>query len=72
MGFYNGTITTQDIFKRTCRHILGQVMDLNYLTWIFSLVLEKQLHFGQSHRPTPPHFSLVAPFVKLTIVVQGG
>ncbi len=47
-------------------------MDLNYLTWNFSLVLAKQLCFGQSHPPTPHHLSLVAPFVRSTMVVQGG
>jgi len=47
-------------------------MDFNCLTWIFSLVLVKQLHFGQSHPPTLPHLSLVAPFVGSIMVVQGG
>ncbi len=55
MGFRTSTIVVQSIFERVCRKILGQVMDLNYLTWIFNLVLAKQLHFGQSHPPIPPH-----------------
>jgi hypothetical protein len=46
MGFRIGTTTMEGIFERTHRWILGQIMDLNYLTWIFSLVLVKQLHFG--------------------------
>jgi len=46
MGFRIGTTTMEGISKRAHRWILGQVMDLNYLTWIFSLVLVKQLHFG--------------------------
>jgi hypothetical protein len=46
MGFHIGTTTMEGIFERNHRWILGQIMDLNYLTWIFSLVLVKQLHFG--------------------------
>jgi hypothetical protein len=64
MGFYTSTTTMQGISKGTCRQILGQVMDLNCLTWIFNLILAKQLCFGQSHPPTPPHLSFVAPFAK--------
>jgi len=59
MGFCTGTTVVQCIFKRIHRKILGQVMDLNCFTWIFSLVLVKQLHFGQSHPPTPPHLHLL-------------
>jgi hypothetical protein len=62
----------QGISKKACMQILGQVMDFNYLTWIFNLVLAKHLHFGQSHPPTPPHLPLVAPFAKLIIAVQRG
>jgi hypothetical protein len=39
---------------------------------IFNLVLAEHLHFGQSRAPTPPHLSLVAPFVGSIMVVQGG
>jgi hypothetical protein len=35
MGFCISTIVVQNIFKKTHRRILGQVMDLNGLTWIF-------------------------------------
>jgi hypothetical protein len=72
MGFHNGTTTMQGISKGAHRWILGQVMDFNYLTWIFSLVLVEQLHFGQSHPATPPHLSLVAPCARSSMVVQGG
>ncbi len=41
MGFHIGTTTMQAIFKGARRRILGQIMDLNCLTWIFSLVLVK-------------------------------
>jgi hypothetical protein len=72
MGFHTSTTIVQGIYEGAYRQILGQVMDLNYPTWIFSLVLAKQLCFGQSHPPTPPHFPLVAPFVRSIVVVQGG
>jgi hypothetical protein len=39
MGFCTCTIVVQGIFKGTCRWILKQIMDLDYLTWIFNLVL---------------------------------
>jgi len=39
MGFCINTTIVQGIFERACRWILGQVMDLIYFTWIFSLVL---------------------------------
>jgi hypothetical protein len=72
MGFHSNTTIVQGISERACRQILGQVMDLNYLTWIFSLVLVEQLRFGRSHPPTPPHLSFVAPFVGSVVVMQGG
>ncbi len=39
MGFHTGAIGVQGISEETHRQILGQVMDLNYLTWIFSFNL---------------------------------
>ncbi len=38
MRFHISTTPMQSIFEVTRRWILGQVMDLNYFTWIFSLV----------------------------------
>jgi hypothetical protein len=38
MGFHTSTIVVQGISKGIHRWILGQVMDLNCLTWIFTLV----------------------------------
>jgi hypothetical protein len=70
MGFYSDTIAMQNISEGACRLILGQVLDVNYLTWIFSLVLVIQLCFGQSHPPAPPHVSLVAPFVRSIMLMQ--
>jgi len=68
MGFCTSTTVVQGIFKKTYRRILGQVVDFNCLTWIFNFILVEQLHFGQSHPPTPPHLSLVAPFAGLAMV----
>jgi hypothetical protein len=65
MGFCTNTAIMQGISKGACRQILGQVLD-------FNLVLLKQLCFGQSHPNTPPHFSLVAPFVASVMSMQGG
>ncbi len=39
MGFRTDATTMQGIFEGVHRRILGQVMDFNYLTWIFSLLL---------------------------------
>jgi hypothetical protein len=39
MEFCTSTITMQGIFEVARRLISGQGMDLNCLTWIFSLVL---------------------------------
>jgi hypothetical protein len=41
MGFCTSTTIMQDISKGAYRWILGQVMDLNCLTWIFCLILAK-------------------------------
>jgi len=46
MGFHTGTTAVQAISKQTHRQILGQVMDLNCLTWIFNFDLVEQSHFG--------------------------
>jgi hypothetical protein len=72
MGFRTGTTFVQDIFERAYRWVLGQVLGFNCLTWIFSLVLTKQSCFGQSHPPTPPHLSLVAPFTRSVMAMQKG
>jgi hypothetical protein len=52
MGFHIGTTIVQGSSKGACRWILGQVMDLNCLTWIFLLVLVEQRCFDQLHPPT--------------------
>jgi hypothetical protein len=72
MAFHTSTIVVQGIFEGAHRRILGQVMDFNCFTWIFNLVLAKQLHFGQSHPPIPRHLSFVATFARSIMMVQGG
>jgi hypothetical protein len=37
MGFHIDTIVMPSISKGAHRQIFGQVMDINYLTWIFGL-----------------------------------
>ncbi len=39
IGFHTCTTFVKGILKGTSKQILGQVMDLNYLTWIFNLAL---------------------------------
>ncbi len=72
MGFCISTIVVQGIFEGAYRRTLGQVMDFNCFTWIFNLVLAKHLCFGQSHTPIPPYLSLVGPFARSIIAMQGG
>jgi hypothetical protein len=55
MGFWHTcTIVVPNIFEAAHRQILGQSMDLNCITWIFSLTLAKYRHFDQSHPPALP------------------
>jgi hypothetical protein len=51
-GFHIGTTNVQGISKGAYRRILGQVLDLNCLTWIFRLVLVEQRCFDPLHPPT--------------------
>jgi hypothetical protein len=46
MGFCTSTTTMQGISKCVHKQILRQVMDLTYLTWIFSLCWVKQVRFA--------------------------
>jgi hypothetical protein len=45
MVFRIGTTTVQGISEGTQRWILGQVMDLNFFTWIFNFILVEHLFF---------------------------
>jgi hypothetical protein len=77
MGFPTGTINVFGILEQQWRFLLGQAMNLNYLTWIVSLVVAKQEWLDSSlvgHMGfyelrlamEPPHF------VKRTSKVVGG
>jgi hypothetical protein len=72
MGFHTGTTIVFGVSKGVHRHILGQVMDLNYLTWIFNLCLAKQTCFAQFSPPNPSHVSIVAPTIRTCMLVQVG
>jgi hypothetical protein len=39
MGFHISTTTMWGISKKVHRRILGQVMDINCVTWLFCLIL---------------------------------
>jgi hypothetical protein len=52
MGFHTNTTIVQGISKGAYRQNLGQIMDFNYLTWIFSLVFGKIIMFWPI---TPTH-----------------
>ncbi len=54
MGFYTTITFVPNIFEGACMQILKQIMDINYLTWIFSLALTKQTHLAHFFPPTHP------------------
>jgi hypothetical protein len=60
------------ISKGVHKRIMGQVMDLNYLTWIFNLCFVEWIHFAQFSPPNPSHVSIFAPTFGTCILVQGG
>jgi len=72
MKFQIGTLTMLSISKKPCKHILGQVMNHNYLIWMLSLLLIEQRCFSQSHTPIPPKLSHVAPPTMITLSMQVG
>ncbi len=54
VGFLKSTIVIPRFWKKkTYKRILRQVMDLNYYTWIFNLVMVEKKHFAALHPPTP-------------------
>jgi hypothetical protein len=71
MGFYTSTTIMQGISKGVHKHILGHVMDLTYLTWIFSLCWAEQIWFAQSFPPIHPFSTFVTPTFGSTMLVQG-
>ncbi len=42
MGFPTRVTLVPSIYEASCRHVLGQAMDLNCLTWIVSLGMAEQ------------------------------
>ncbi len=72
MGFCTCTTTMWGIFEGLRRQILGLIMDLTYLTWIFSLCWVEKVRFTQFFTPTHPSFTFVAPTSRPTMLVQGG
>jgi hypothetical protein len=71
MGFHSNTVKMFYIFKWVSWQILGQVKNINCLTWLFNLVLAKQMHFAHCFLPT--HFiHIVAKPTGTTMLVQKG
>jgi hypothetical protein len=58
MGFPTGVTSVPSIFEASRRQVLGQVMDLNYLTWIVNLGMVEQ-------RWLKATFVIVTPLVSL-------
>ncbi len=72
MGSRTYTTNVPDISKGTHNQNLGQVMDLNYVTWVFNLTLAEQTYLGQSFPPTHPTSPFVAPLTRIVMPMQGG
>ncbi len=72
MGFHTTTTTMQKLSKGTHKQILGQVMDIICLTWIFILCWAEQVRFALSFLPTHLYFTFVAPTFRLGMLVQRG
>jgi hypothetical protein len=70
MGFHINATTMPSIFEATCRQILGQVMDIDCLTWLFSLVLAKKTQLAQSCPHSHSTHTFVALLVGTTMLMQ--
>ncbi len=46
MNFYISIAIVPNIFEGVYRQILGQIMDFNYFTWVFNLVLVEPTHLA--------------------------
>jgi uncharacterized membrane protein len=62
----------QGITESDCRRILGQVMDVTYLTWILSYFWVEQVRFAQFFPPTHLYSTFVTPTFGSVMLVQGG
>jgi len=72
MGSRTYTSNVFNISKGTHNQILGQVMDLNCLTWVFCLTLAKQTYLDQYFLPTHPTSRFVAPLIGIVMLVRRG
>jgi hypothetical protein len=59
MGFYTTITFVVNIFERARMQILGQVMDINYLTWNLNLALAKQTHLAHFFHPPTFHIHVL-------------
>jgi hypothetical protein len=59
MGFPTGVTLVPSIFEASCRQVLGQAMDLNYLTWIVCLGMAKQRRLRATSVVVTPLVSLL-------------
>jgi hypothetical protein len=72
MNFHIYTIAMLGFYEGTHRLILGQVMDLNYFTWFFNLVLAKQACLAHSFTPTHPTYTFVASPIGIPMLMPKG
>jgi len=72
IGFCINITTMFSTSKRAYKYILGQIMDMNCMTWIFSLTLAKQTHLAHSFPHTHLPHPFVAPHLKCPWWCKGG
>jgi hypothetical protein len=60
MGFPTGVTSIPSIFETSCRQMLGQVMDLNCLTWIVSLGMAEQRRLKATSMVVTPLVSVIS------------
>jgi hypothetical protein len=54
MGFATGTTVADGVTEASRRHLLGQAMDLNFLTWVLSLGVAEQRRMRATCVTTSP------------------
>ncbi|CAM6087470.1 unnamed protein product [Calypogeia fissa] len=59
MGFATGVTAVPSISEASRRQVLGQVMDLNYLTWIVSLGMAEQCRLRTAYVIARPLVSVL-------------
>ncbi len=70
MGFPTGVTSVPSISEVSCRQVLGQAMDLNYLTWIVSLGMAKQCRLKATSVIVTPLVSSL-PIVTIEASIRG-